>query len=76
MKKKLSLLKLKVYNIIQLKKLMLEPKKTGIIYLELIIISLLFSKLISYFIFIDYYTFDSYLQKYEELFTTTVIALI
>ena len=76
MKKKLSLLKLKVYNIIQLKKLMLEPKKTGIIYLELIIISLLFSKLISYFIFIDYYTFDSYLQKYEELFTNTGIALI
>ena len=76
MKKKLRLLKLKVYNIVQLKKLMLEPKKTGIIYLELIIISLLISRLISYFIFIDCYIFDSYLQIYKELFTNTGIALI
>lgn len=76
MKKKLNFFKLKVYNIVQLKKLMLEPKKTGIIYLELITISLLISKFISYFIFIDCYIFDSYLQIYKELFTNTGIALI
>lgn len=72
MLKKLRLLKLKISNILKIYKMGLETKYYGFCYILLIIISLLYSYIIHYFI----ETESVNILDYKELFVNTGIALI
>lgn len=72
MLKKIKLLKLKVSNILKIYKLDLETKYYGFCYILLIIISILFSYIIHYFIGTE----NIIISDYKGLFVNTGIALI